>query len=129
MQHLIMQYVEDLKLTIASRSALTPGGDLSIADALTHVLPGYSKTTIQKLREAAADLERILVLEFGQRAEREEEDHTLVIRDAVAHDRLLQVLALATGRCDEDQTHEALLEEQLLADVDAERDADADIYE
>ncbi len=65
MQNWIIRYVETLKARIDRT-------DCSIAAALDDELPRMTEAGIQKLREAAADLERILCLELGRRQDLEE---------------------------------------------------------
>jgi hypothetical protein len=62
MQNWIIRYVEDIY-------AVTSETGCSIAQALERILPEMQASYIQKIREGAADLERILVLELQRRDE------------------------------------------------------------
>lgn len=84
----------------------------SIADALERLLPLYTEAQIQKMREAAADLERILVLELGRRAEPVVEDY-----DGTEDYE-------ARARRDEAQQRRADRDEDLALDAEMERAGD-----
>lgn len=62
MQNWIIRYVEDIH-------ARTSSTGCSIAQALEHLLPTYSKALLEKLSEAGDDLTRIVQLELLRRIE------------------------------------------------------------